>query len=187
MARPFLLIQTPRAGEGHHRLLTSPGAGLGELAALALLDAAREALAAGNEALGPTFLAVQGGEVFQAGGDRTGREVLLLGGIDPARLDRRLVLGRLRLCLGRLRELTNRVADAAGGQLLVECVELDGWLDEVLDRAALPRSGLGLAACVAAGVAGLSWLWVPPAVATLATAGAALLFWSAAIHRRFCF
>jgi hypothetical protein len=143
MANPFLLVETPRAGELNHRFVCSPGSGLTSAAARDLVAAA---LGAAGEAdlvaRGPDFVAVIARGVFQARSDRRGNEVLLLGGVDPARLDTAGVTAALAARLGELGPVAAEAAEAGSRSLLVEHHALGRWLQELpLDASVVGKSG----------------------------------------------
>jgi hypothetical protein len=131
MAAPYLLALTPRAGVKNHRYLVSPGAGLDEEAAVSALAGAFRDAGDRDEAWGRRYLAVRR-RAAQVEGGRVGDEVLLLGGIDAARLrpeGRARLLGWLRGRLDELGPLVGRIDWEARRDLVTERAELAEWLD----------------------------------------------------------
>ncbi len=122
-----LLAETPNAGRFHHRFLASPACGLDAAAAAELFARYR----ASPDGSGPDFLGVDREAVQRATG-RPGREILLVAGLDVARLataERDAIRSRLVGRFSRLAELTETIDWERHDELLLERIELAGWID----------------------------------------------------------
>lgn len=131
MATRFLLGLTPRAGSKNYRYLVSPSSGLDEIAASKLMEVAFPPGGSGTRAAGPHFVAVRRPDVLQASGDRTGEEVLLLGGIGADSLGESRgqdLLVRLERRMPDFKKLIDGIDWEHHKGLLVERKELGDWL-----------------------------------------------------------
>ena len=131
MARLLLIAHTPRAGRHNHRFLIPPGATLADGVLSDFLAAATGSPDLSSAAGGNYLAAVR--EVEQPTTGRRGQEVLMLVGVDVARLNpdkRRAVDGSLRDRMGDLEDLIVRTVDweRDWDRLLVERPELAEWL-----------------------------------------------------------
>lgn len=125
--RVALLAETPDAGRYHHRFLVSPASGLDAAAAADWF--AR--YGAAPDGAGPDFLGVDRDVVQRATG-RTGRETLLVIGLDVDRLapaEREAIRSRLRDRLPRLAELAATIDWDRDPGLLGECPALADGID----------------------------------------------------------
>lgn len=138
MARPFLLAQSPRAGNKNHRYLVSKGSELDEGAAVNLIAAAQK------NPYSTDYLSVRKCGVQQVDGGRTGDEVLLLGGINATLLKNKKkekVLNCLKQHLEDLNGIIGKINWESRIGLLVEDETFSRWLDEDFQKI-LPKRHL---------------------------------------------
>ena len=138
MTWPYLIVDTPRAGELGHRFVVPPSV-------LDEAEVARVAGRASREGRGEDFVSVTRNVVQRLGGGavRNGPETLILAGIDVGRLDDRAI-GRLKSSLESLwPRVDNLVEDFAQGSYptrdtLAHAAELEDWKDELCRDDKLP-------------------------------------------------
>jgi hypothetical protein len=133
MSSLALFAETPRAGERGHRFLVAANSQLSEPRIAEFLERAQK-----DVSFGANFIGVSH-SVQQVSGTavRTGREIIVLAGVDVSRIpdpSRDRLLALLRELLNRLEHLVLRGIDWSRlppADLLVRTDELSQWLDEV--------------------------------------------------------
>lgn len=128
MSKIFLIAETPRAGKWNHRYLVAVGNTLSESVIANFVRSARD------ELIGKNYIAVER-EVFQEQSGRTGKETLLLIGVDTKHLSdtqKLKISSHLEVCLKEdLDHLISTIPwESTGKNLVVESPELSKWCEQ---------------------------------------------------------